>query len=177
MLSQNLFCHLNLQQLYVENKRWLSHWFQRHLACAYQAEDLAQNTFIRVLRSSHNLQIDEPRAFLTTLAKRELYSFWRRKDIERAYLESLLYLPHATTPSEEELMVIRSALEEIDILLSGLPAKVKQAFLLNRLDGLTYKEIAKEMGFSLATIERYMRQAFIHCYHAQGKHIESGFYR
>jgi len=167
MSSQSFFNHLDLHYLYIENKRWLSSWFQRHLTCVYQSEDLTQNTFIRLLKSNQIIHINETRAFLTTLAKRELYSHWRRKDIEKAYLDALHSLPEAITPSEEDMMIIRSSLEEIDALLNGLSPNVKQAFLLNRLDGLTYKEISKEMGYSIATIERYMRQAFMHCYHAQ----------
>jgi RNA polymerase sigma-19 factor, ECF subfamily len=168
MSTEHLFCHQQIQHLYSANKRWLSRWFERHLTCAYQAEDLTHNTFIRILQSKNSEHIQEPRAFLTTLAKRELFSFWRRRDIEQAYLLALYHQPESVVPSEEALLIIRNTLMEIDLLLDGLPAKVKKAFLLNRLEGLTYKKIAEEMGLSLATVERYMKQAFLHCYHAQG---------
>ncbi|MNU05701.1 putative RNA polymerase sigma factor FecI [compost metagenome] len=54
----------------------------------------------------------------------------------------------------------------MDALLDGLPPKVRTAFLLSRLDGLGYKEIAAQLGVSLRSVESYMAKAIRHCYFA-----------
>ena len=75
-----------LHKLYSDHSGWLRHWLQRKLGCPQSAADLAQDTFLKVLLGREAHRILEPRAFLTTLAKRVLANHYRRQDIERAYL-------------------------------------------------------------------------------------------
>ncbi|SDI93890.1 Sigma-70, region 4 [Pseudomonas delhiensis] len=48
-------------------------------------------------------------------------------------------------------------------LLDGLRPKVRSAFLLSQPDGLTYPQIAGQLGVSLSSVQQYMAQAFAHC--------------
>lgn len=152
-----------LASLYDENHRWLRAWLYRQLRCPQDAADLTQDTFLRVFDSRQLVRLDEPRAFLSTVAKRLLFSFWRRKRLEQAYLDSLALLPEQFFPSEEDLALVREALESIDRLLCGLPVRVRRIFLLSRLEGLSQPQIAEVVGVSLATVERDLRRAFVHC--------------
>jgi RNA polymerase sigma-70 factor (ECF subfamily) len=152
-----------LAALYDDNHRWLRAWLYRQLKCPHDAADLTQDTFIRVFDARQLTQLEEPRAFLSTVARRLLFSFWRRKRLEQSYLDSLALLPQHYTPSEEDLAVVREALESIDRLLNGLPARVRQVFILSRLEGLSQPLIAQQLDVSLATVERDLRQAFLHC--------------
>jgi RNA polymerase sigma-70 factor (ECF subfamily) len=148
---------------YASHHAWLVVWLQRKMGCPHGAADLAQDTFVRVLTAREVDQVAEPRAFLTTLAKRALFSHWRRRELEQAYLQALAGLPQATAPSTEDLALLHEALQAIDQALNGLPAKVKRAFLLHRLDEMTHVQIASDMGISVATVERYMKRAYLHC--------------
>lgn len=148
---------------YTSHHAWLVGWLQRKMGCPHGAADLAQDTFVRVLAARGLDQVAEPRAFLTTLAKRVLFSHWRRRELEQAYLKALADLPQATLPSVEDMALLHEALQAIDQRLAGLPAKVRQAFLLHRIDGLTHVQIAAEMGVSVASVERYVKQAYLHC--------------
>jgi RNA polymerase sigma-70 factor (ECF subfamily) len=40
---------------------------------------------------------------------------------------------------------------------------VKRAFLLSQISGLKYDDIAEQLGVSLITVKRYMKQAFVQC--------------
>lgn len=154
----------SFQRLYVDHHRWLQSWLLRRLGCHANAADLAQDTFVRTLKSPHLGEIDEPRAFLCLIAKRVLCSFWRRNELERAYLEALASLPCSVVPSEEEFALLREAIEAVALMLEGLPDNVRHAFVLNRLEGMTHPEIARELGVSVATIERWIRRAVTQCY-------------
>ena len=72
-------------------------------------------------------------------------------------------MPPRHAPSEEQRLVVLQSLREADVLLAALPDKVRTAFLLSQLDGLTYEQIGAEMGVSLRSVKRYMAQAFKHC--------------
>ena len=59
---------------------------------------------------------------------------------------------------------ILQLLEAIARMLEGLKPKVRRAFLLAQCEGLTYKQIAEQMGISLRSVERYVADALYHCY-------------
>ncbi|KFJ11613.1 RNA polymerase sigma factor, sigma-70 family protein [Delftia acidovorans] len=153
-----------MHTLYVAHHDWLHGWLRRKLGNSHQAEDLAHDTFERVVASRQAHAIQEPRAYLTTLAQRVLYNFWRRRELEQAWLDALATLPEEVAPSPEDYALVREAIEALDQWLDGLPPKVRQAFLLRRLDGLRHAEIAEAMAVSIATVERYMKQALVHLY-------------
>lgn len=156
----------SVEVLYQAHLNWLTGWLRRKLGCPDSAADLAQDTFMRVLTARETPQIIEPRAFLTTLAKRVLFNHYRRQDLERAYLEALAQMPEQVAPCEEERAIILQTLMELDQLLDGLPRPVKRAFLLAQVDGLTYPQIASELGISVATVKRHLNKAAMRCYFA-----------
>ncbi|GKS86611.1 sigma-70 family RNA polymerase sigma factor [Acidovorax sp. SUPP1855] len=152
----------DVETLYRDHRAWLHAWLARQLGNAFEASDLTQDTFVNLMASRQAERLQEPRAYLTTLAKRLLYNRWRRRDLERAWLEALAALPPEVSPSPEDYALVREAIEAVDQWLSGLAPKVRQAFLLRRLDGMKHTEIAQEMNVSLATVERYLKQALLH---------------
>jgi len=155
-----------VEVLYNDHHHWLTGWLRRKLGCPESAADLAQDTFVRVLTARETPTLVEPRAFLTTVAKRVLFNFYRRQDLERAYLDALAQMPEHVAPSEEERAIILQTLVELDQLLAGLPTQVKRAFLLAQLDGLTYAQIGAELCISIATVKRHLNKAAMRCYFA-----------
>lgn len=155
-----------VEVLYNDHHHWLTGWLRRKLGCPENAADLAQDTFICVLSAREAPTLIEPRAFLTTVAKRVLFNFYRRQDLERAYLEALAQMPEHVAPSEEDRAIILQTLLELDQLLDGLPKQVKRAFLLAQLDGLTYAQIGAQLGISIATVKRHLTKAAMRCYFA-----------
>ena len=154
--------------LYRGHHRWLVAWLWRRLGCPHHAADLAHDTFTRVLVRRDALTLPgEPgsgKALLSTIAHGLMVDHWRRAALERAFLEALALLPQALAPSVEEQRVVFETLVEVDRMLGGLPAKVRQAFLLSQVDGLAYAQIAAELGVSLSSVQQYMTRAFTACY-------------
>ncbi|WP_256671161.1 sigma-70 family RNA polymerase sigma factor [Pseudomonas gelidaquae] len=145
--------------LFRSHYDWLCSRLHRHLDSRAHAEDIAADAFVQLLSSSGVTPIRQPRALLTTIAQRLMYQLWRRRDLERAYLDALGNDETCTAPSLEDLAQMLEALQAIDQLLDGLPAKVKATFLLSQLNGLTYPEIAAELGISQRSVSDYMARA------------------
>ncbi|MHC3974495.1 sigma factor, partial [Pseudomonas aeruginosa] len=82
MSSADLAHAAALHTLYSDHHHWLTGWLRRRLGCPQNAADLAQDTFVKVLVSRQAPRIDEPRAFLTTIARRVLCNHYRRQDVE-----------------------------------------------------------------------------------------------
>ena len=154
--------------LYSEHHSWLQGWLRRRLNNGCDAADLAQDTFVRLLGSGRLQSIDEPRAYLTTVAKGLLVNWYRRQALERAYLDALALLPEPEAPSPEQRALLLEALHEIDAMLDALPPIVRTTFLLSQLDGMTYGDIAVHLKVSLTSVKRYMAQAFRQCLELTG---------
>ena len=159
-----------VQVLYAQHHGWLQAWLGRRLGNAFDAADLAQDTFVRVLAAPEGTpekqrgwQLDEPRAYLTLIAKRLLANLHRRRSLEQAYLEALAQVPEAFAPSPEQRALLLETLQAIDAMLDGLAVPVRRAFLLAQLDGLGYAEIAARLAVSERTVKRYMAQAMARC--------------
>ncbi|TLG90924.1 sigma-70 family RNA polymerase sigma factor [Pseudomonas edaphica] len=156
-----------LTAMYSEHHGWLHGWLRKKLGCSQYAADLAQDAFIRLLMMAEPHTIKEPRAFLATTAGRLLIDGARRRRIEKAYLQALLVqCEDAGMPDPAAIHVALQALERIAEMLAGLPAKTREAFLLSRLDGLTYSEIATRLEVSPSTVKNYLSTALVHCYHS-----------
>ncbi|KPA91362.1 MULTISPECIES: sigma-70 family RNA polymerase sigma factor [Pseudomonas] len=153
-----------LHTLYRDHGSWLEGWLRRRMGNAWDAADLSQDTFLRVLSSAQPLvELREPRAFLLTIGKRLLSNFYTRRSLEQAYLEALAQLPEACVPSPEQRWVWLETLQALDELLDGMPAVVRRAFLWSQLEGLGYRQIAERLQVSERTVKRYMAQAYEHC--------------
>lgn len=153
----------SIESLYVAHHGWLQGWLRRRLGNSFDAADLAHDTFLRVLCKEAPLVIQEPRAFLTTIAQGLVANQIRRQKIESAYRDALALLPEAEVPSLEARAIMLETLVEMDRLLDGLPPLVRQAFLLSQLDGLRQAEIAKQLGVSIPTVKRYVARAVAQC--------------
>ncbi|WP_417788867.1 sigma-70 family RNA polymerase sigma factor [Terasakiella pusilla] len=156
----------NVEYLYNEHNIWLKSWLRTKLNCSYQAADLAQDTFVRVLMRRDELnttQLRKPQAYLRVIAKGLLVDHFRRKDVERTFLEALSYLPQPEVISPEAQKILLETLQQIDYALDRLPAPVRQAFLLSQLEGASYQEIADLMNISTRTVKRYMQKGFSQC--------------
>lgn len=164
MAADGLIRQQFMHRLYAEHHGWLNSWLRRHLDCSQRAADLAQDTFVRVLSKEQDpAGIREPRAYLHTIAKGLLINHWRRRQIEQAYLDALALQPEPLAASPEAQALIVETLLQIDAMLDRLPHKVRRAFLLSQLQGMTYAAIAAELAVSERMVKKYMAQAMLHC--------------
>lgn len=151
--------------LFRSHYDWLCSRLRYHLhhSLDASAEDIAADTFVQLLSRPEVLPIRQPRALLTTISQRLVYQLWRRRDLERAYLDAVQHDDEAVQPSPQDLAQMLEALEAIDRLLDGLPAKVKATFLLSQVNGLTYPQIAEQLGISQRSVSDYMTRAAQRC--------------
>nr|MCA1067086.1 putative RNA polymerase sigma factor FecI [Delftia acidovorans] len=160
--SPSLSAHV--ESLYLAHHGWLQGWLRKKVGNAFDAADLAQSTFLKVLGAKGLDQLQEPRAYLTTIARNLLINQVRRCAIEQAYLDALAAMPEPVAPPPEVRLMVLETLVEIDRRLGRLPALAKQAFLLAQLEGLGHGEIAAELGISISTVKRHLAKAAMRCF-------------
>ncbi|NWA29249.1 RNA polymerase sigma factor [Pseudomonas gingeri] len=156
--------HALVGALYRDHRSWLLAWLRRNIACPQRAEDLSQDTFVRLLGRDELNTPRQPRAFLVAIAKGLLFDHFRRAALEQAYLSELMLIPEGEQPSPEEQHLILEDLRAIDHLLGKLSSKARAAFLYSRVDGLGHAEIAEKLGVSVPRVRQYLAQGIRQCY-------------
>jgi RNA polymerase sigma-70 factor (ECF subfamily) len=157
--------HAALLTWYSDHHGWLVGWLRRKLGSSCDAADFAQDTFVRLIGRDDLTAIRTPRAYLTTTATRLVIDDARRRKLEAVCLESWSILHGGeTSPAPEQLLETVEILAELARMLDALPAKPRSAFLLHRLEGWNYGEIAAELGVSSSRVKQYVARALAHCY-------------
>lgn len=160
-----------MHTLYSNHHGWLLAWLRRRLGSTFDAADLAQDAFLRLLAKPRDFDsFDGARAYLSTVAKGLCIDLWRRREIEQAWLEAVAAHPEAIVPSAEHQVMVIQALLEIDAMLGRLPTKVASTFVMAMACGMTDKEVAGELGVSDRMVRKYMTQAMLHCMKLEAQH-------
>lgn len=157
---------LSLQTLYQDHRKWLRSWIIKQLGSVTDAEDIVQDTFLRLVLSPDALKkMHQPKAFLATTSRRIIIDRFRRQQLEQAYLEELAQLAdeadHHLSP--EHLHEVLQALESISRVLDKLPEKNRTAFLLHYLQGYSHAQIAAQLNTTPRMIYKYLTKALILC--------------
>ena len=127
------------------------------------AEELTQEAFLRLLTSDRT-HLDSPGGFLFRTAQNLALDHVRRArrvPIGRLDDQPAEYFADAA-PSAEESLAAREELAFMRAVLLELPPKCRQAFLLVRLEELSQREAAAEMGISQAMVHKYLTRAVLH---------------
>lgn len=153
-----------LERMFVDDRPWLMGRLYMRLRNVEDAEDVAGDTFVQLVEMPRLASVREPRALIITIAKRLVWKLWRRRELEEAWLDSLRAQGEPLAPSPQEQLIILETLQRVDLMLDGLSAKARAAFLYSQLDGLTHKEIAAALGMSASMVRQYIAQALQRCY-------------
>lgn len=138
-----------------------AHWFRARLVRRYgaqDAEDLAQEAWLR-LAPYHAVQtIRHPRALLLRIAA-NLMADRRARRFHRARYVDEIGATHGLAheaPSQIDEVLARE-------LVLGLPEPLRDVFVLSRFGGLTNVQIGEQLGISPKTVEWRMTRALAHC--------------
>lgn len=157
--------HQNLaRDFYLEHHKWLNNWLRKKMSCVFDASDIAQDAMIKVIYQKDLANIEEPRAYLTTTATRLIIDLVRKRNLESTYMKALSYQESDFSASPDHVREAVETLNQIAKMLKGLPENVYRAFLMCRLEGLSYKVIGERLGVSTSMVKQYIARAMLHCY-------------
>lgn len=124
------------------------------------ANDIAQETFEKAISFQNQAIIDNKRAFLYKLAKNIIIDESRKnKNIKVIPYEDNTY---ASKSEETQTIVLEQDRQRILMEeLKKLPLKRKEAFYLHIFEGYSRKEVATQMGISVAAVEKHISRASI----------------
>ena len=143
----------------------LIHFLRQRLRTPEDANDVAQEAYIRMMQYQNSRQIRSPSSMLFRIAINVANDLGRSEQVrrvsDRCSLDAVDLVSETPSPereisAEQELALLRTAIE-------GLPPKCRQAFLLSRVRGMTYPEIAVHCGISVKMVEKHISRALAVC--------------
>jgi len=141
----------------------LVRYFQRRVGTREEAEDLTQEVFLRLVRRPDAEQIDNPEAFLFRTAVNLLRDRARRGKTYSSHLAEISdQQDRFEALSPERVLEGRQSLNSALRVLEELDERTRDVFILHRLEGLKYAEIANLYGVSVSSIEKYIIKALAH---------------
>ena len=154
------------QQAYITllfNKyRGALHRYLARLVPIDDAAELVQETYFRLLRHGHMVQLEAmARSFLFQTATNLARDFRRRRNVRRAddhvELDEEAHVGEDFDPGEH--LTAEQVLGELERAIVGLPHDTRTVFLLNRFRDMSYPAIAEAMKLSQRTVARKMAEA------------------
>ena len=161
-----------IEDLYSSHHGWLKSWLSRRMGNTYDAADMAHDVFLRLILKPAPRGFNsagEARGYLRTVAQGMCINLWHRREIERAWLDTLAARPQECAPSAEHQAMVLEALHEIGVMLLELPNKAAHAFLLTEACQMSQKEVAQELGVSTRMVRKYLAQAMLKCMQLQAR--------
>ena len=124
------------------------------------AEDIVQDAFLKVWEMRSTVRVETARALLYTIAANLFSNRYKRMKLNLKLQQTIVEDRTFETPEFE--MEIKEFDRKLQRVLSELNDNNRTVFLMNRIDQMTYNEIAASLNISVKAVEKRMKKALEH---------------
>jgi RNA polymerase sigma factor (sigma-70 family) len=139
----------------------LRRFVRGRVATREDAEDVIQEAYLRVLRYSADHAVESQERLLFSAAKNLAVDSRRRRYVRTRTATDYAVLESCTQtwPDAHEVVYASQRLNKVELAVAQLPPRCREVFLIHRLDGLSYSQIAVQLGISVSAVEKHMARA------------------
>lgn len=158
----------SLQRAFQEHERDLISFMSARLRCAFTAQDLAQELYLKITsldgRAEISTEISNAKAYVFRMAANLVTDHQRREQREQreqallSEISGFLWGGRDSSSPEQQLMA-RQELEDLAVAVAEMTPATRKIFKLNRFEGQTQREIARDLGISQTAVEKHIRKA------------------
>ena len=127
---------------------------------ADQAADLVQEAFLRLWKNCGKVLPEKASGWLFRVGENLFFKQVERAKVARKYVWQQEGLTSNVASPQDELEEAEFQ-QQLEDALAGLPDGAREVFLLNRIDGLKYREIAALLSISQKAVEKRMHRALV----------------
>lgn len=144
----------NVFDSYYESIRSFAYYKTGDVALA---DDIVQDTFLRLWDKRQSVRNETVKALLYTIATNIITTHYRHKKVSYKFEAAS---PDYEQPDEADALLRQNELNAaLQSTIENLPDNLRTVFLMNRIESLTYAEIADRLGLSVKAIEKRMSEA------------------
>jgi len=155
---KNLCEEIIYQQIYAKHIDSLLNFLFFKTRDLQMAEDIAQESFIKLWKNCHKIIFNKAKSYLFTVANHLFLDLKKHEKVVRKHQQTALQQDR-THQTPEYLMIEEEFLLKIQDAISDLTEKQREVFVLSRLEGKKYKEIAEILNITPKSVEKRMSAA------------------
>jgi RNA polymerase sigma-70 factor (ECF subfamily) len=154
----------NLRDVFVARYDDLRTRLTRRLGSAELASEALQDTYIRLDQATGLASVRSPMAFLFRMAMNIAIDRQRARNRRLTGHEVDVLLDVADdAPDPERIVDARREIEALVAIMAELSPRQRTVLLLARVDGMTQRRIAEQVGISLSLVEKELKVAQEYC--------------
>jgi RNA polymerase sigma factor (sigma-70 family) len=150
-----------LDMLYRSQAPQLRRRIRGQLRSSEEAHDLVQDAFVRLLGASARQVLREPEAFLNRIVRNLLIDRARRRTTRAMHVPLDEDSDPGAPPSQADALELADMRDRYRAAVNALPERMREVFLLHRIEELGYREIATRLGISHRTVEWHIAEAIV----------------
>lgn len=151
-------------RLFREHNEALIRFLALRLRSQQEAKEVAQEAYVRLLKLDQPGAVGFLRAFLFKTAANLAVDRIRHEQMARRVARDSKFLEELSAqPTPEKLVTDAQELKLVERLIDELPPKCRRAFLLHKVYGLDFADIAKQMGLGERMVRTYVCRAILYC--------------
>lgn len=145
-------------------RRWLAGYFQRRAGNDSEVDDLVQEVFTRIVARNSSEPIGNLNGYVLRVAANVLADRARRRSSRHAdeHIEFDAELHGDEEIDPERVLSGKEELHAATSALLSLPERTRTVFVLRRLEGWRFGDIARHLGISVSAVEKHMVKAVRH---------------
>lgn len=160
--------HKLIERLLAEHDIALRRFIRVRLGANQDCDDVMQEVYVRLsqiedLPEKLADRLDTARNYLMQIASNLLIDRARRAHVRHAadHVSTDDYETDSTLDAPDRTLQGKRQLQQVEAALAKIKTSQRQAFLLHRVEGLSYREIGDQLGISVSTVEKYISAALL----------------
>lgn len=121
------------------------------------SDDIAQDTFVKIWERKNDIKPETIKPLLYVIAGNLTKNRFEHQRVVFEFTNS--FKPEVSSASPEFEMELKEFNVKLQQAISELKEKDRTVFLMNRIEGLTYNQIAENLGLTVKAIEKRMKNA------------------
>lgn len=159
-------CRAAILNAYCQNQRALIDSAEAMMGCRALAEDVVQDAFLKLWQQGDALRVDDSGRYLFRVVRNLGIDRLRRLALEQRHsapgaLVDMEPAPPSSSP--EQCVLGADSLYQVLAALAELPKRMQRVLTLHRIEGMTQRAVAEDLGVSPALVNFMLRDTLAHC--------------
>ncbi|WP_330701353.1 RNA polymerase sigma factor [Novosphingobium resinovorum] len=153
-----------MTRLYAAHRRGIRAYLNSRVGDTALADDLTQETFLRMIQGGGAGVVSNGRAWLYRTAHNLAVDHRRQEGRRRTEAVDTAHLAAFPdeTPAQDRITFARDELDRLRTVLEELPERTQQIFAAIHIDDMTYSEAAEHLDVSESTVQKHLARALHH---------------